>query len=149
MIYAKCHPSEPHKAHGWCEKCYQYQRYSPKLGRQYGKELVEYLDTHRGTTWTELSSKMGGRTRETLLRALKTQHRPDLIERVDADSGGLKTPEKYGDKMERLIETQPGLSWGDLSQIFERTPAQLKNLLRQRKRLDLIWLVSNNDKEML
>ena len=149
-MLATCHPDRLHKAYGLCSACYQAQRHTPAKAKQYGPELVEYLESHPGATWTSLASVFGGRTRKSFKDALKRQFRNDLTARVDKTSGvGENTVKPYRHALVQMIETNVGIDWPYLERMFGRTRHNLKSVLYNTTppRKDLIWLVGNNTKE--
>lgn len=98
-------------------------------------EVTAYVDARPTLTWDGLIEKHG-RSRDHWRRVLQHRGRYDLIERLDRNSGYVKT-DYYINRVVKVLEESPDLTWAELEFMFDRTKHQLRSALYRAGYRDL------------
>ena len=110
--------------------------------KNYYEELQVFLEYDADLRWVEVLNEFSGKTYEQLRGTLRYHGRHDLISRLDKNSG-LTQSEPYGERLLRVVETDPEVTWEMLSILFGgRTAVQISRTLYRFGHIDRVRIIN-------
>jgi len=108
----------------------------------YYEELQGFLEYDADLKWVDVLSEFTAKTYEQLRDTLKYHSRHDLISRLDKNSGtGAHVP--YIERLLRLAEMDPEVTWEMLSQLFRgRSKKQMAGALYRLGHKDRVQIIN-------
>jgi len=110
--------------------------------KRYYEELQGFLEYDADSKWVHVLIKFHPKTYEQLRDTLRYHGRHDLISRLDKNSG-LPQLEPYGERLLRVVETDPEVTWDMLSILFGgRTAVQMSRTLYRFGHSDRVRIIN-------